>query len=91
MTSRSLHWDALAILRALAEPGTATEIQDRIEATTQVRLPNERAEYLLGHLVGCYHVLRGERGIYVRQAPGAAAVQDADQVQAQARGDGVLL
>lgn len=55
--------------------------------------PN-RVTHLLNHLIGCHHVLRqgyGEAAIYVRLEPGTRAVQAADQQQATARAEGVVL
>lgn len=90
---RPLHWDALAVLRALAESGTAKQVSARVKKAEGVTMSPNRVTFLLDHLVGCYHALRqghGEAAIYVRQAPGERAVQDDAAQRAAARGDGVL-
>lgn len=79
MTGRPLHWDALATLRVLAEPGTAAEVSARVETATGVTMSPRRVTHLLDHLVGCYHALRqghGEAATYVRLGPGERAVQE---------------
>lgn len=80
---RPLHRDALIMLRMLEKPGTAHEVALRIQKSAHVVMSTNRVTHLLDHLVGCYHILRGEGGVYVRLEPGAQAVREADQAQAR--------